>query len=69
MDITVDEYNKLFPVGTVVLPVVFCTNSFTMNMFEEEKKKSIVKELNSLNANNYNAMWEYKENLGIVRIK
>ena len=67
MNIT--EYNELFPIGTAIRPIVYCTTSFTMNMFEDEKKKSIVKQLSSLNANNYNAKWEYKENLGIVRIK
>ena len=64
-----EEYNKLFPVGTVILPKILCTNSFTMNMWEEQKKIAIENELNTLNKNKFDAVWEYKEGLGIVRIK
>ena len=66
---TLEEYNKLFPIGTVILPKVFCTNSFTMSMLEEQKLIAIENELNSLNKNDFNAIWKYKEGLGIVRIK
>ena len=63
------EYNKILPIGTIIQPRIFCTNSFTMNMWEEQKKLAIESELNSLNKNKFNAIWEYKEGLGIVRIK
>ncbi len=63
------EYNNIFPVGTVIQPAVFCTNGFTMNMFEEQKKMALENNLNYLNKNDFGAVWEYKEGLGIVRIK
>lgn len=64
-----EEYNKLFPIGTVILPKIFCTNSFTINMLEKQKKMAIENELNTLNNNKFNAIWKYIEGLGIVRIK
>ena len=64
-----EEYNKLFPVGTVILPTIFCMNSFTMNIFEEQKEIALKNELNSLNNNDFGAIWGYKEGIGIVRIK
>lgn len=66
------EYNKIFPIGTVIIPNICCQNSFTMNtdLNDDIIQKCISKQLEELNNNKYKAKWVYGTKIkAILRVK
>ena len=69
-ELTLKQYNLLFPIGTLMCPSNFCIHRFTIDMTEEERKIKIEDVVKQLNSNKIGVKWEYKkECMMIERIK